>query len=430
MGIATEQQVIYSLLMDNALMQSCDLDPQEFSQWQNQEIYRVIRDLSDNKQVSDVLTVAESLEVSCPGHEFLPYLSELIEKGFGSSGFEQHCQIIRKDHRKRQALGIADELSKAVRDNKQDEAVDKAIQELMNLNSVGKNYDHGMKEVMYAAAQMVSDAHEMDGIKGVSTGLEDLDDTLGGFHKTDLVVIGARPAMGKTAFMLNLALAANKSVGVISAEQDHRQIGLRMVSVEGKVDSQKLRTGGFYDEEWGEFDRAVRRLTGKPIRLNDEPAITISKVIRQARDWKYKYDIQCLYVDYLQKIEHTDKSQPRHIQVGEIARALKNLGRELCIPVVALAQVSRQCENRPDKRPHNADLADASEIEKEADEIMFLYRDEVYNDDTPDKGIAEILVSKNRHGPTGTVRCIFVGKFMRFDQIAPIRYAEMMNDKS
>lgn len=427
MGIATEQQVIYSLLMDNALMQNCDLEPQEFSQWQNQEVYRVIRDLSDAKQVSDVLTVAERLEVDCPGHEFLPYLSELIEKGFGSSGFDQHCQIVRKDHRKRQALAIADDLSRSVRDNR-DEAVDTAVQALMNLNTVGRNYDHGMKEVMLAATLMVKDAHEMDGIKGVSTGLADLDDTLGGFHKTDLVVIGARPAMGKTAFMLNLAIAANKSVGVISAEQDHRQIGLRMVSVEGKVDSQKLRTGGFYNDEWDSFGKSVRRLTDKPIRVNDEPAITISKVIRQARDWKYKYDIQALYVDYLQKIEHSDKSQPRHIQVGEVARALKNLGRELEIPVIALAQVNRQCENRPDKRPHNSDLADASEIEKEADEIMFLYRDEVYDQDSGDKGIAEILVSKNRHGPTGTVRCVFIGKFMRFEQIAAKPYAEMMRD--
>lgn len=424
MGIQAEQQVIYSLLADNALMQNCDLEPKEFSNWQHQEIYRVIKELSDSKQVSDILTVVERLQIECPDHQFLPYIEELIDKGFKSSGFEQHCQIIRKDHRKRQALQIADRLTHGIRENLQDSAVDNAIQELMNLNTVGKNYDHGMKEVMFAAAKMVADAVEMDGIKGVSTGLGDLDDTLGGFHKTDLVVIGARPAMGKTAFMLNLAIAANQPVGIISAEQDHRQIGLRMVSVDGKVDSQKLRTGGFYDEEWSEFSMAVRRLTDKPIRVNDEPAISISKVIRQARDWKYKYDIQALYVDYLQKIEHSDKSQPRHIQVGEIARSLKNLARELEIPVIALAQVNRQCEQRPDKRPHNSDLADASEIEKEADEIMFLYRDEVYNQDTAYKGIAEILVSKNRHGPTGTVRCIFIGKFMRFEQIATQSYAE------
>jgi replicative DNA helicase len=424
MSIATEQQVIYSLLTENSLLQNCDLEPKEFQQWQNQEIYGAIREISDGGGIADLMTVIDRLSEKMPDHDFATYIAELVERGHGKSGFDQHCQIVRKDHRKRQALEIAQTMMDRIKSNQQEEAVDSAIQSLMALNTVGKNYDHGMLDVMRAATTMVSDAHEMDGIKGISTGLDDLNDTLGGFHKTDLIVIGARPAMGKTAFMLNLALAAKEPVGIISAEQGHEQIGLRLVSVEGKVDSQKLRTGGFYDDEWNTFGMAVRRLADKPIRINDEPAITISKVIRQARDWKYKYGIKALYVDYLQKIEHSDKSQPRHIQVGEIARALKNLGRELDIPVIALAQVNRNCENRPDKRPHNSDLADAGEIEKEADVIMFMYRDEVYNEDSPDKGIAELIASKNRHGPIGTIRCVFVGKFMRFEQISARRYGE------
>lgn len=424
MSIATEQQVIYSLLTENSLLQNCDLQAQEFSQWHNQEIYSTIREITDNGGIADLMTVVDRLSETAPEHNFATYIAELIEKGHGKSGFEQHCQIVRKTHRKKQALEIANSLIDQVKSNQQEKAVDSAIQALMALNSVGKNYDHGMLDVMRTATRIVSDAHEKEGIKGISTGLEDLNDTLGGFHKTDLIVIGARPAMGKTAFMLNLALATKEPVGLISAEQGHEQIGLRMVSVEGKVDSQKVRTGGFFDDEWDTFGMAVRRLSTKPIRVNDEPAISISKVIRQARDWKYKYGIKALYVDYLQKIEHSDKSQPRHIQVGEIARSLKNLARELEIPVIALAQVNRNCENRPDKRPHNADLADAGEIEKEADVIMFLYRDEVYNQDTSDKGIAELIVGKNRHGPIGTVRCVFIGKFMRFEQISARRYEE------
>ena len=685
MSIATEQQVIYSLLTENSLLQNCDLEPKEFQQWQNQEIYGAIREISDGGGIADLMTVIDRLSEKMPDHDFATYIAELVERGHGKSGFDQHCQIVRKDHRKRQALEIAQTMMDRIKSNQQEEAVDSAIQSLMALNTVGKNYDHGMLDVMRAATTMVSDAHEMDGIKGISTGLDDLNDTLGGFHKTDLVVIGARPAMGKaqpltsnvlmadgqfkkmanirlgdqvaspdgrnsvvegifpqgvrpiyaitlsdgrvvecdsehlwtiecsrfagrrtvttadlmemlkreryrnririvshngefgngeipaidpwligfligdgylrgscvrfstgekfildkvasripsgcsiksiegcdyriisesrlnpvldalrayglnthsyskvipdslmragrrvrlelllgliesdgwsqssslqfssssqklaeqvqalvrslggsasirrkrnvsyvadgervpardahicsicfddmtsfieservrknlgarrktsqpivrsieyvrddlaqcikvthpdslyitdgyvvthnTAFMLNLALAAKEPVGIISAEQGHEQIGLRMVSVDGKVDSQKLRTGGFYDDEWDTFSMAVRRLSDKPIRINDEPAISISKVIRQARDWKYKYGIKALYVDYLQKIEHSDKTQPRHIQVGEIARALKNLGRELDIPVIALAQVNRNCENRP-----------------------------------------------------------------------------------
>jgi len=428
MSIQTEQQVIYSLLMDNAQMQNCDLDPQEFQQWQNQEIYRVIRSLTDEKQVADVLTVSEKLESECPDHQFLPYMSELIEKGYKSGAIEQHAAIIRKHHRKSQALAVAENLKRGLTSGANENAVDEAIQDLMNLNTVGKSYDHSMKEVMYAATKMVSEASEMDGIRGITTGLSDLDDTLGGFNDTDLIVIPARPAMGKTAFMLNLALSANCAAGVISTEQAHEQIGLRFVSIEGKIDSQKVRTGGFYDTEWDDFGRAVNRLAVKPIRINDESNITISRAIRQARDWKYKYDIKILFVDYIQHIEHGNKNMPLHERVGEIAKALKNLAKELKIPVVALGQVNRECEKRPDKRPYNSDIANAGEIEKEADVIMSLYRDEVYNEDTSDKGIAELIVSKNRHGPIGTIRCVFVGKFMRFEQIAPQSYAEMMND--
>lgn len=427
MSIATEQQVIYSLLTENALLQNCDLEPSEFQQWQNQEIYGVIRQISDSGGIADLMTVIDRLSEKMPAHDFGTYVAELIEKGHGKSGFEQHCQIVRKDHRKRQALEIAQTMMEGIKNNQQDEAVDSAIQSLMALNTVGKNYDHGMLDVMRAATTMVSDAHEMDGIRGITTGLSDLDETLGGFNDTDLVVIPARPAMGKTALMLNLALSANCAAGIISTEQAHEQIGLRFVSIEGKIDSQKLRTGGFYDDEWDTFGMAVRRLADKPIRINDEPNITISRAIRQARDWKYKYDIKILFVDYLQHIEHGNKNMPLHERVGEIAKALKSLAKELKIPVVALGQVNRECEKRPDKRPYNSDIANAGEIEKEADVIMSLYRDEVYNEDTPDKGIAELIVSKNRHGPIGTIRCVFVGKFMRFEQIAPQSYAERMN---
>lgn len=425
MSVSTEQQVIFSILMDNALLQSCDLDAQEFAQWQHKEIYRAIREVSDSGGIADLITVADKLAEEMPDQKFSDYMAELLEKGYGRSGFDQHCMIIRKDHRKRVGLEIAENLKGALMENQQDAAIDAAIQSLMSMSTVGRCYDNGMPEVMKKAATMVSDAFEKDGIKGITTGLEDLDDTLGGFSDTDLVVIPARPAQGKTAFMLNLALSANCAAGIISAEQDHGQIGLRLVSIEGKIDSQKVRTGGFYDEEWDNFGKAVRRLTDKPVRINDEPGITISKVIRQARDWKYKYDIKILFIDYLQKIEHGDKSKPRHIQVGEIARSLKSLAKELGIPVVSLAQVNRSCESRPDKRPNNSDIADAGEIEKEADVIMSLYRDEVYDENSPDKGIAELIISKNRHGPIGTIRTTFIGKFMRFEQIASKAYADM-----
>lgn len=424
MSVQAEQGIICMAIRNNSRMQNCDLEPYEFESWQNQEVFRTIQSLVNAGKVADLVTVCEDLEQSCPGQEFLPYIRNLIEDSWSINSFEQCCEIVRSEYRKMQAMDIANELKRSLESGSQGEAVDTAIQQLMSLNTVGRNFDHDMNSVMAAGLRMIDEAMDSQGLIGVDTGLPDLNECLGGFHKTDLIVVGARPAMGKTAFMLNLALAANKSVGIISAEQGHEQMGLRLISIEGKLDSQKIRTGGFYDEEWDTLTKAVNRLRIKSIRVNDEPGISISKIIRQARDWKFKYGIEALYVDYLQKIRATDKRMKKHEQVGEVAGLLKNLARELEIPVIALAQVNRDCEKRPNKRPLNSDLADASEIEKEADEILFLYRDEVYNPDTMDKGIAEIDISKNRHGPTGMVRCCFIGKFMRFEQLAPKSYQE------
>lgn len=425
MSTEAEQGVLYGLLKNNARLQECDLEPHEFQSWQHQEVYAVICELVNSGEVADMVTVCERLEQLAPGQQFLPYLSTIMRDGTCVAGVEAYSKIIRKTHRKQQALDIAETLKIGLLDGGDTDPVDAAIQQLMALNTVGRNFDHDMRGIMAAGLRIIDTAMDSDGLIGIPTGLQDLDDCLGGFHDTDLIVIGARPAMGKTAFLLNLALAANEPVGIISAEQGHEQMGLRLISIEGKLDSQKIRTGGFYDEEWATLAMTVNRLTDKPIRMNDEPGININKVIRQARDWKFKYGIKALYVDYLQKVRAGDKRLKRHEQVGEVAGSLKNLARELGIPVIALAQVNRECEKRPNKRPLNSDLADASEIEKEADEILFLYRDEVYNPDTPDKGIAEIDISKNRHGPVGTVRAAFMGKFMRFEQLAPKRMDEM-----
>lgn len=419
MSVQAEQSVLFAVLTDTARMKECDLEPQEFENWHHQEVYAAAREIVDRGEIADVITVCELLEKRVPGVDFAKYLAGVMENAFCGPAFDQYVKIIHKDFRKRQALNIAQSLQTSLNEGSDGDPVDTAIQSLMSLNQVGRCYDHDMRSVMAAGVRMIDEAVDADGITGIPSGLADLDECLGGFHDTDLIVVGARPAMGKTAFMLNLALAANQPVGVISAEQGHEQMGLRLISIEGKLDSQKIRTGGFYDDEWDTLRKAVNRLTDKPIRVNDEPGMKITSLIRQARDWKYRYGIKALYVDYLQKIKAGDSRAKRHEQVGEVASSLKNLARELEIPVIALAQVSRDCEKRPNKRPMNSDLADASEIEKEADEILFLYRDEVYDPNTPDKGIAEIDISKNRHGPVGMVRSVFTGKFMRFEQIAP-----------
>lgn len=424
MSIQVEQSILYAVLTDNGKLKESDLEPHEFEHWHHQEIYGCARELMNSGKVADLLTVSDELRRRLADDTITDYLAEVVSKSYLGGAFEQYVQIVHDSYRKRQASRIAESLRHSLEHGGDGDPVDKAIQDLMSLNQLGKCHDHDMRSVMAAGVRMIDESAEADGLIGISSGLEDLDDCLGGFHDTDLVVVGARPAMGKTAFMLNIALGANEPVGIISAEQGHEQMGLRLISIEGKLDSQKIRTGGFYGEEWDSLGRTVRRLSDKPIRVNDEPGMKITSLIRQARDWKYRYGIKALYVDYLQRIAGTDHRSKPIERVAEVARSLKNLARELEIPVIALAQVNRECEKRPNKRPMTSDLADASEIEKEADEILFLYRDEVYNPETPDKGVAEIDISKNRHGPTGMIRTVFTGKFMRFEQIAASTYME------
>ena len=192
------------------------------------------------------------------------------------------------------------------------------------------------------------------------------------------------------------------------------QVGLRLISMQGSVNSQNLRTATLDESEWSRVSAGAIALQNIQGAINDKPGINITEVVAQARKWKFERGIKILYLDYIQKIKGSNPRATRTEQVTEVVGTLKNLAKELRIPVVALAQVNRQCEQRPDKRPTSSDIADASEIEKEADVIMALYRDEVYEDDTPDRGVAELILTKNRHGPIGTLRCHFIGKYFQF----------------
>ena len=423
MSIQAEQAVLYAILADNSKLKGCDLESAEFASWHHQEIYAEALAIFKAGSVVDPVTLVEGLR-SRTGEGFNRYIAELFN-GIPSmgSGFEDHCKMIRMAHRKRQAAGIANQLSSALESGSDFDCVDLAIRDLMALNHLGTSHEHSMTEVMHAALEQIQAAMDAGGMTGLTTGIPALDEALGGFHDTDLITVGARPAQGKTAFLLNVALAPNCPVGIISGEQGFEQLGQRLISIEGKVDSQKLRTASLNNEEWDLLDKSVTRLRDRKIRVFDESGPSIGRIMRQAREWKYRYDIKALYCDYIQKFRGSDKRAKRTEQVTEVVGELKNLARELKIPVIALAQVNRDCEKRVNKRPNMGDLADASEIEKESDQIMFLYRDEVYEPDSPHKGILEVDISKNRHGPIGTIEVAWVGRFMRLESLTH-RYSD------
>jgi replicative DNA helicase len=232
-------------------------------------------------------------------------------------------------------------------------------------------------------------------------------------------IIAARPAMGKTALLLNmilgaLAVPAGHSVGFISAEMPVAQIGTRICCMDGRVNSHKMRTGQLDDEDWARLTAATGRLIGSKLRVFDKSGVSIGEIERLARRWKHEHGLTALYVDYLQRIKGVNPNAERWQQVGDNVMRLKELARELDIPVICLAQVNRACEERGNKRPGMGDIANSSEVEKEADQIMVLYRDEVYDENSTDKGTAEINYVKNRHGPTGVVRVRWQAPFMRF----------------
>ena len=422
MSLQAEQGIISCLLEKNSLMQNCDLTGNQFAHESLGEIYDTISQLINGGQIADIVTIGDLMR----GHrqDHLSIVVDIAKNTFASiSGFDSYIKIIGRSFKTRTAKYIAHSLQYSLDENGDLGAIDKAISDLMAIDTSKAKHSHTMDECVKAAVSSVEKAFEANGVVGISTGLKDLDDALGGFHKSDLIVIGARPAMGKTALLLNMANSVkSEGCGIISSEQSHEQAGLRFIGMNGSVDGQKMRTGKMEEDDWPKLTLGVTSTLGRPCYLNDEPGISITRLIKQAREWKFKYDIKVLFVDYIQKIKGSDPKRNRYEQVTEVTGALKNLARELDIPVVALAQVKRDVDSREDERPRMGDMSDASEIEKEADIIMTMYRDEVSNPDTEYKGVCELDVCKNRHGPIGIVRAHFIGRYMQFKDLGGVNY--------
>ena len=280
-----------------------------------------------------------------------------------------------------------------------------------------------LEDLFDEVMEYIQNAYERgDTVTGVPTGFNDLDEILSGLQPSALYIVGARPAMGKTAFGLNVAThvarASDKPVMVFSLEMGHQELTQRVLSSEARVDSSKLRTGKLQDTEWSRIGKAIGRLE-VPLYLDDNPRVTVMEIRAKARRLKAKAGgLSLIVIDYLQLMTSGGYVENRQLEVSEISRNLKILARELEVPILALSQLSRRLEERSDKRPMLADLRESGSLEQDADVVMFLYRDEVYNPDSPDKGSAEVIVAKHRSGPIGTKRLVFLGQYTRFDNAA------------
>lgn len=355
MNRATEAEasVIELMLRDNGQFRSASLNSKWFASSVWRKVYGAIKALVDRGQIADHVSVADELGKSDPHVNWIEYVVDVHRNLIvRAESFDTYVQIIRDAYTKRMARAIAMQLANDAMNGQ--EAVDAAIRDLMDLDTDEQRHEHSMKTTMQETIEAIDRIHELaqsGGLVGITTGLIDLDHATGGWHDTDLVVIPARPAMGKTALLLNLALNAGTPFGIISSEQSHEQIGMRMVSIAGGVSGSKMRRGKLEDADWAKLTAGAQRIMGHQFWINDDPCITIDGIIRQARKWRYNNDIKILFVDYIQRIYPTDPKLPKHQQVEDVTKGLKSLAKELGIPVVALAQVNRECEKRNDKRP-------------------------------------------------------------------------------
>lgn len=406
-----EDAVLGGLLLDNSKFFDVAslLAVDHFTSSSRRKMFAAIRDRITANEGADAVTIGELHP------ELFADAIDLTTNTAGAAMVPTYAGIVRENWRRREAVRIAGTLSAAAR-NAEEGAVDAAISALMALNATVTECEFSGKQMMHQAWKMVQKAYESGGeLPGITTGLGALDSVLGGFHDSDLTVVGARPSVGKTAFMVSLAeaaAAAGKRPGVISAEQPAAQIGLRRLSAASGVGAAHLRAARFEDGDWPRLTLGMERTVGHDLWIYDRSAISLDELVAVARKWKHTHDIGVLYVDYAQRI--TVPGADRITEVSTIARGLKNLARDLQIPVVSLAQVVKGVDSRPDKRPKMGDLANSDELAREADQILMLYRDVVYNPDTEDRGLAEIWIEKNRHGPTGLARAAYLEKTMRF----------------
>ncbi len=403
-----ESWLIGQLLANPEKLMDLEITVDYFTIESHRRMFDEIIKLESENKLIDVITVAEELDKKYPGEYWLANLGQYQNDSFSPTFFKSSQTVMKENHRKRKINEIVFNLQK-------DFNSDQAIKDLMKLNHTEKKYLHTMPEAAVAAIEHAEKTAEKNGVTGLTTGLKLLDNALGGFQAPDLCVIGARPAMGKTSVVLNFMLNHQAPVGFFSTEQPFEQIGLRAISAESSVSARKIRTAKFESHERDSMYSAVTRLASSEIQIFDKGSLTITELTREARRMKYNHDIQAVYVDYIQRMKIEGKD--RREGLGDIVRGLKSLAKELNVPVVALAQVNREVEKRPDKRPRMGDLKDSGDIEQEADEVLLLYRDEVYNPEEGETGTIDIFIDKNRHGPTGDLKFAWLGETMQIKDL-------------
>lgn len=412
---------------------------EDFYRAQHQIIFESMVELAADDKPVDAVTVGEMLTARglLERAGGLAYLGELVDSTPGTSNVGAYAKIIAEHATRRRLIGAANRIADSAfltEGRNGDELLDQAEQELFQIGD-DRLRDAGPEKANPILRRTVKAVENLFANKGQLTGepsgFADLDKMTAGLQPGDLVIVAGRPSMGKTSLAMNMAehvvMQSEGAVLVFSMEMGAEQLVMRMLSSLGRIDQSKMRVGDLEPNDWNGFTSAVALLKDKPLYIDDTPALMPNEVRTRARRVaKEAGGISMIVVDYLQLMRGNTSNENRTTEISEISRSLKALAREMRCPVIAAAQLNRQLENRPDKRPQMADLRESGAIEQDADVILFIYRDEVYNEASPDQGIAEIIIGKQRNGPTGKVRLSFIQKLTKFEDLASDRYDGFM----
>ena len=441
-SVEAEQSVLGGLLLEaSALDKIADLmTDDDFYRHEHRLIYRQIVRLSEQAKPVDVITVAESLEIAGELDKVggLPYLGSLAQNVPSAANIRRYGEIVRERSIMRKLAEVGADISgsaynPAGRDAAQllDEAESKVF-EIAEAGSRGKQGFLSMPPLLTEVVERIETLYGRDNqndVTGTATGFTDLDRMTSGLQPGDLIIVAGRPSMGKTAFSINIAenvaLDSKLPVAIFSMEMGATQLAMRMLGSVGKLNQHDLRTGRLQDDDWGRLTHALGKLNDAPVHIDESAALSALEVRARARRLhRQNSGLGLIVVDYIQLMSSNmgKASENRATEISEISRALKSLAKELHVPVIALSQLNRSLEQRPNKRPVMSDLRESGAIEQDADLILFIYRDEVYNSDSPDKGKAEIIIGKQRNGPIGKVELAFRGEYTRFDNLASSGY--------
>lgn len=436
-SVEAEASILGGLLLDNAAWERIAdvVRAEDFYRADHRIVFEVIARLIDASKPADVVTVFEALEGLGRANEVggIAYLNTLAQETPSAANIVRYAEIVRDRAILRFLVSVSDQiatqaLNPAGKETRQ--ILDEAESQIFQIGEAGSRTSGGFQDFHTVLARVVEKVDDLyqspnaSDVTGVPTGYLDLDQKTAGMQPGDLLIVAGRPSMGKTSLALNIAehvaIVEQAPVAVFSMEMGAEQLAMRVLCSVGRLDAQKVRTGRLSEDDWTRLTQAMGRMKEARLYIDETPALNPLELRSRARRLSRQYGgLGLIVVDYLQLMSASSSGENRTTEISEITRSLKSLAKELGCPVLALSQLNRTVEQRTDKRPVMSDLRESGAIEQDADVIIFIYRDEVYRPDTPDKGVAEIIIAKQRNGPIGTVRLTFLGQYTKFENFAP-----------